>query len=250
MKGNENFAIVILAAGKGTRMHSSLAKVLHPVGGLPMIVRIVEEIRPMNAYATIVVVGYQGEKVQTALAEAPVSFVRQAEQLGTGHALMCALPAIPAVCSHVLVLYGDTPLITRKTLAGFFANHLQSRSILTVLATCVDNPEGYGRLLLSEKGAIQGIVEERDASSEEKKIKIVNSGIYCFDRQFLEEELPGLSTNNRQGEFYLTDLVAKAVARGQAVTFFRAKMPEEVMGINSPEELAKAEDILHLREKS
>lgn len=250
MEVNTDFAIVILAAGKGTRMYSPLAKVLHPVGGLPMIVRLVGETRPMKAACTLVVVGYQAENVQEVLSDFPVSFALQEEQLGTGHALLCALPVIPASCSRVLVLYGDTPLLTRETLVGFMKKHLESASILTVLGTELDDPGGYGRILLSGKGFLQGIVEDRDASPAEKEIRLVNTGIYCFDRLFLEEELPFLTQDNDQGEFYLTDLVAKAVKKGKKVTCSIADMPEEVMGINSMEELAKAEKILNMREKS
>lgn len=245
-----DFAIVILAAGRGTRMHSSLAKVLHPVAGLPMIVRLAREIKPVAVRKTVVVVGYQAERVRSVLSDTDLSFAVQEEQLGTGHAVLCALPEIPSSCSQVLVLYGDTPLITRKTLEDFMAHHMANRSTLTVLGVHLDNPAGYGRILLSGDGALTGIVEERDATAEEKSIQLVNTGIYCFDRLFLEETLPFLSPDNDQGEFYLTDLVATAVKRGDPVICSRAKASEEVMGINSPEELARAEEVLRLREKS
>lgn len=250
MEESADFAIIILAAGKGTRMHSELAKVLHPVGGLPMIVRLVREIQPMNAEKTVVVVGYQAERVRAVLSEASLSFALQEVQLGTGHAVSCALPEVPSTCSQVLVLYGDTPLITRKTLFDLMAEHMEKRAALTVLGVRLDHPRGYGRLLLSEDGALLGIVEERDASSEEKNIQLVNTGIYCFDRLFLEETLPLLSSDNDQGEFYLTDLVARAVEKGKTVMCCLADSPEELMGINSPEELARAEEVLNIREKS
>ncbi|WP_179953288.1 sugar phosphate nucleotidyltransferase [Desulfobotulus mexicanus] len=233
-------AVIILAAGKGTRMRSDLAKVLHPVGGVPMIVRVAESVQALNPKKCVVVVGHQAESVNSALRDYPFSFALQDKQLGTGHAVASAISFIPSDCQQVLVVCGDTPLIRTETLMRLCRQHSEEKAALTLLAVHLEDPHGYGRILCDSDGKVNAIVEEKDASSEEKKVCLVNAGFYCFDRSFLVREIAGLDQNNSQGEYYLTDLLAVARAAGERVACVSADFPEEVMGINSPENLEVA----------
>lgn len=243
---NNGLAVVVLAAGKGTRMRSNLAKVLHPLGGRPMIQWVVEKVLSLCPGRGIVVVGHQASEVKSCLSIYPLSFAQQDEQLGTGHALRCALPLIPETCSQVMVLCGDTPLIREKTLRTLFECQLQARSALTLLVTRLENPKGYGRVLCTPDGSVHAIAEEKDATPEEKQVKLINTGFYCFERSFLEQKIMDIQPDNAQGEYYLTDLVGAAVRAGMRVECIHADCPEEVMGINTPENLKEAEEFLGL----
>ncbi|MCW7755101.1 NTP transferase domain-containing protein [Desulfobotulus sp. H1] len=236
----EALAFIILAAGKGTRMRSDMAKVLHCVGGQPMVVRVAEAAMGLHPVACTVVVGHQAEAVREALQDYPLSFALQEEQLGTGHAVACATDHIPPGCSHILVICGDTPLIRKQTLARLYAHHVHTGATLTLLAVQLEDPHGYGRIQRDAAGQIRAIVEEKDANAEEKKIGLVNTGFYCFNREFLEREIKNLRSDNVQKEYYLTDLVAVATAAGDRVECVCVDSPEEVMGVNSPENLEEA----------
>jgi UDP-N-acetylglucosamine diphosphorylase/glucosamine-1-phosphate N-acetyltransferase len=240
----EKLAVVILAAGKGTRMQSDLAKVLHPISGIPMIVRVVETVKNLNPESCVVVVGHQASEVQAVLAGFDLSFALQEVQLGTGHALHSGLGKIPAHCSQVLVLCGDTPLVRKETLWRLYQRQKDTGAALTVLAVHLADPKGYGRILSDSSGRVVGIVEEKDASAEERRIGLVNTGFYCFDRKFLDEKICEIRPDNAQGEYYLTDLVAAAVMDGRGVECICAEFPEEVMGINAPENLEEANRIV------
>jgi UDP-N-acetylglucosamine diphosphorylase/glucosamine-1-phosphate N-acetyltransferase len=238
-------AVVILAAGLGKRMKSSRAKVLHEVLGKPMVVYVVETAVQIAGEAVVVVVGNQAEAVRRVVSRAAeVAFAYQERQLGTGHAVICALPQLPAASEEIMVLCGDVPLVTAATLRTLVGDHLQAGRDATLLAVDLNQPYGYGRVLTTPDGRVSGIVEEADATDEQRRIRTINSGIYCINRRFLEEALPRLTRDNAQGEFYLTDIVRFGYESGRKVGAARAHNPDEIMGINTPEDLARVEAIL------
>ena len=229
--------VVILAAGKGTRMRSSLPKVLHPVAGRPMVSHVIDTAHLLGAEAIHLVYGHGGELLQQRLTDAQVTWVLQAEQLGTGHAVAQATPAIPDD-AQVLVLYGDTPLITAATLEQLLA--VQPAGGISLLTVNLVNPTGYGRIV-RENGKIQAIVEHKDASDEQRQIKEINTGIYCVSNAKLHEWLPNLSNSNAQGEYYLTDIVAMAIADGLEVASVEPERAFEIEGVNDRVQLAALE---------
>ena len=238
-------AVIILAAGLGTRMKSSKAKVLHTILGKPMILYVVDTARQIAGENVIVVVGHQADEVRAQVThQAPAIFAHQAQQKGTGHAVKCALPAIPSGCRHVVVLCGDVPLLSAATLAAFVEAHCQKRRILSLMAVHLDNPSGYGRLLCNTAGDLEAIVEEADATVRQKSIKLVNAGIYCIESQFLHVALSAIDPNNAQSEYYLTDIVAVAYRAGRSIGVTIGQDPHEFLGINSPADLAAVERIL------
>ena len=195
--------VVILAAGKGTRMRSSLPKVLHPVAGRPMVAHVIETAHSLGAQRIHLVYGHGGELLQQRIAEPRLDWVLQAEQLGTGHAVAQATPAIPDD-ARVLVLYGDTPLITQATLEKLLA--AQPTGGIGLLTVNLDNPTGYGRILRRD-GEVVGIVEQKDASVEQLAIREVNTGVLVAPAGQLKRWLAGLTNSNAQGEYYLTDVI-------------------------------------------
>jgi len=238
-------AVIILAAGLGKRMKSDRAKVLHEVLGKPMVVYVVEAAIPIAGKAVIVVVGNQAEEVRRAVAcRAEVIFAHQDQQLGTGHAVKCALPHLPARCENVMVLCGDVPMVTTATLKALADKHVEGSRDVTLLAVDIDRPSGYGRILLAPDGQVYGIVEEADASPEQRAIRTINSGIYCINRRFLEKALPQLTNENVQGEYYLTDIIRIGYEWGRNVGATWALDPIEILGINTPQDLARVEKIL------
>ena len=236
----KDIAVIILAAGEGTRMKSSRAKVLHEVAGIPMI-RYVVETGLAVAEVVVVVVGYQGEQVRKALNAYPtLRFAEQKEQLGTGHAVACAATQIPAGIQDVVVLCGDTPLIKPETVRALVEKHRKQKRPLSLITTRIENPFGYGRIVLNGEGEAMCIVEEADATEQEKSIRLVNTGAYCVDMTFLRNALESLTNDNVQGEFYLTDVVAKAYREDRPAVLLEVDEADEVMGVNTREELAKA----------
>jgi len=240
----DSFSVIILAAGKGTRMKSDLAKVLHPVFFEPMICRVVRTVTALQPARTVVVVGHQAEKVRTALESHSVTFAMQHQQLGTGHAVLAAEKLLAASGGSVLILCGDTPLLSESTLANFIASHQREGSALTLMTTTLEDPTHYGRVVCDRNGSVARIVEERDASPEEKKIKLVNAGIYCVDAALLFSALRTVTTDNAQGEVYLTDIVEKARERGVTARMYECLNSSEILGINSRVELAAATEII------
>lgn len=237
-------AAIILAAGKGTRMKSDLAKVLHTIAGVPMI-RYVVETALSVVDDVVVVIGHQAQAVREVLTSyRSLRFVVQKEQLGTGHAVLTALPALPPQTTHVVILCGDTPLIRAATLSQLLRTHEITSGSLTVLTTELTNPFGYGRIVLNPEGLVVGIVEESDATEKEKKITMVNTGTYCIDTDFLREFLPDLKSDNAQGEFYLTDVVARSHREGFPAALVAAENSLEVLGVNTLEDLAGAEKLI------
>ncbi|MGI6588131.1 MAG: bifunctional UDP-N-acetylglucosamine diphosphorylase/glucosamine-1-phosphate N-acetyltransferase GlmU [Peptococcia bacterium] len=231
---------VILAAGLGTRMKSKEPKVLHQVAGVPMVAHVLAALQQVGVEDVIIVLGHQGEKVQKALGQG-YRYVYQQEQLGTGHALLQALPLLQEYSGgNCLVLCGDTPLLSGKTLQKLKARHLQTGAKATVLTAMLVDPSGYGRIIKGVEG-IKKIVEEKDASTEEKKVKEINTGAYCFDLDSVKEGLKKLTPANAQGEYYLTDLIKFLVDRNERVETFVLENSHEALGVNNRLQLAEAE---------
>lgn len=233
-----SLTVVVLAAGQGTRMKSALPKVLHPLAGRPLLEHVTETATGLAPDKVIVVYGHAGDTLRSALAHLPVDWVEQAERLGTGHAVMQALPLIPPEHT-VLVLYGDVPLISLTTLNRLLER--QRRSGFAILTTELPDPTGYGRILRRADGGLLAIVEHKDASEAERSITEVNTGVMAVSASLLRRWLPGLDNGNSQGEYYLTDLVAMAVAEGIGVGSELSQDPIEVMGVNNRAQLAELE---------
>lgn len=229
--------IVILAAGQGTRMRSALPKVLHPVAGKPMLGHVIDTARALAPRKIHVVIGHGAERVRERLAADDIHFVLQAEQLGTGHAVAQAVPGIDA--ERVLVLYGDVPLIQADTLRRLLERSSVDQAAL--LSVVMQDPTGYGRILRDEAGRVLGIVEQKDATPEQRAIKEGNTGIFALPGKRLGDWLSRLSNNNAQGEYYLTDVVALAVADGIPVVTEHPQDELEVLGANDRIQLAQLE---------
>lgn len=237
---------IVLAAGKGTRMKSAQAKVLHPVFYRPMLRHVLDAVLAAAVERIAVVIGHQQEAVQAVLADLPVQTVLQAEQHGTGHAVLCAEAACAGL-DEILILCGDTPLIRAETLADMLARHHREQPALTLMTTELSQPFGYGRVLRNEEEAVQAIVEEKDASEKERAIHEINAGIYIADAAFLFAALAQVGTGNSQGEIYLTDIVAIARREGRKLQTFKHLGAMDVLGVNSRVELAQAEAALQER---
>jgi len=242
-------AAVILAAGKGTRMRSSRAKVLHEILGRPMGAYPIELARELGADPVVAVLGHQREAVEAALiarfGPGAVTVVEQTEQRGTGHAVRLAMPALRSFTGGlVLVLYGDVPLLRRETLQELVGTARRYKCLAIVTAT-PPNPTGYGRILRDQRGNVIGVVEEKDASSEERAITEVNAGIYCGPADFFREATSKLTARNAQGEYYLTDIIARA-ADSIGVTAVEADF-HDVSGVNDRHQLAEAEAVMRDR---
>lgn len=240
----QDVVAIILAAGKGTRMKSDRAKVLHEIAGAPMILYVVEAALAV-VENVVVVIGHQAEGVREALESyTTLCFSVQEEQLGTGHAVMTAMPEVRAGIHDGVILCGDTPLIKPETIRGLIDHHRATRGDLTLLATTLEEPFGYGRIISDAQGDVIRIVEEADATDAEKKISVVNSGTYCVKIDFLKKFLPGLRSDNAQGEFYLTDVVERAYEAGDPASLLEVRDTLEVLGVNTREELTRAENLL------
>jgi bifunctional UDP-N-acetylglucosamine pyrophosphorylase/glucosamine-1-phosphate N-acetyltransferase len=241
----KRIAAVILAAGKGTRMNSDLVKVLHPLLGIPMLSYTVDlAFDGIEAEKTVVVVGHQADRIQALFKERPVEFVLQKEQLGTGHAVVQALSCLEGFEGTVLILCGDVPLVKIETLRSFVDAFRENRPVLSVMTVTVKDPFGYGRILHHQDGWLERIVEEKDATADERKVREINTGIYCIDAAFLKKGLKEIGRENAQGEYYLTDLVHIAGRKGLKCSTYEVKDPVEVMGINTRVDLAIGNEVL------
>lgn len=252
MKTEEKmFATLILAAGKGTRMKSDLVKVLHPVAGRPMLDYVLNLAEHAGTSRITVVIGHQAELVEARYANRGLTFVYQREQLGTGHAVLQAAGAFEGYRGTILILCGDVPLLQAATVRGLMDHHRSSGAAVTVLTTLLDDPSGYGRVVKDDGGNVLGIVEHRDATEAQRGIREINTGIYCAENPFLFEAVSEIGNDNAQREYYFTDIFAIARRRGVRTASVVAPDPGEVMGINSPEDLARATEIVQerLREK-
>lgn len=245
-------SVVILAAGHGKRMKSAKPKVLHPLCGRPMIAWVLDQALALDPERIVVVVGHGADLVQAAILQLGlgdrVRFVRQEPQLGTGHALQVCLPELGPDPGVTVVLYGDMPCLRAETVQGLVATQAASaRGGLAILTAVPDEPRGFGRILRDARGAVTGIVEERDATAEQKGIDEVNLGVYAFDGHGLVAALPKLSNRNAQGEYYLTDVLAAFVAEKRPVAAVELEDVEEGLGVNTLAHLAEARWALQLR---
>lgn len=232
-----NLHIVILAAGQGSRMKSDLPKVLHKVAGKPMLQHVIDTVSQLDADGIHIVIGHGSEQVKSTIV-GEVNWCYQAEQLGTGHAVAQALPSIPAN-SQVLVLYGDVPLISADTLSAMLDT--TNETTLALLTVELENPTGYGRIIRNFEGNIKAIVEEKDASEEEKDITEVNTGILALTSNQLHKYIPQLGNNNAQGEYYLTDLISLANKSGDKIKAHLPQFEQEVQGVNNRLQLCELE---------
>lgn len=239
-------AAVILAAGKGTRMKSALPKVLHRACGVPMVELVVRAVKQAGVSRPVIVVGHEGEQVIEQLGDGN-DYVWQREQRGTGHAALMAREALAQHDGPVLITAGDTPLLTGDALSALLADHVDSGAAVTVGTAVLDDAGSYGRILRDADGSLEGIVEARDAQPDVLAIREVNSGIYCFDAKLLFAVLPTLTTDNDQGEYYLTDAIAALRSQGHVARAFLFGDPKVMLGVNDRWELAEAGELLRLR---
>lgn len=241
-----NLTAVILAAGKGTRMKSKLPKVLHKVGGHPMLEHVMDAAEAAGCRDNVVVIGHGAELVRELVGDR-ARIALQAEQLGTGHAVLQAADTLKDFTGTVMILCGDTPLLEAEELEKFYAEHVKSGAAATVMSALMEDPFGYGRILRDANGDVAGIVEQKDASEEQKQIKEINTGNYCVEAPLLFEVLRTLGNDNAQGEYYLTDVLAKLRAMGKKVGGVITADSEMIMGVNSRRQLAEAESVMRRR---
>ena len=239
--------VLILAAGKGTRLESSLPKVLHPLAGRPLIEHVLQTVEALNPGRTLVVVGHQAGLVRSRLRHRAVQFAEQVPQLGTGHAVQIARDWWSGQPGNLLVLSGDVPLISAGTLQKMIQAHHRTSASLTLLSIKLPDPAGYGRVIRADDGRVRDIVEQKDARPSELQIQEVNAGLYCFRIPDLSEVIDRLTPDNRQQEFYLTDCVGLLSRQGKPVEALVCDDWLEVMGINSRIDLARMEKILRER---
>ena len=240
----DGFAAVILAAGQGRRMRSPLAKVLHPVGGKPLIRHVVTTAREAGAQPIVTVVGHQAHDVQKAFSgdDADIVFAVQEEQLGTGHAAEIGLSALSTEAKHLFLLCGDAPLIRTATLRQLARLHEVAGAAATMLTALAGDPHGYGRVM-REGDELIGVVEEADATDAQKKILEINTGVYVFEVAFLQSALPRVRAENSQGEFYLPDVFPIAREEGRLILGLDLAAPEEALGVNTRADLRRAQKI-------
>jgi bifunctional UDP-N-acetylglucosamine pyrophosphorylase/glucosamine-1-phosphate N-acetyltransferase len=237
-------AVAVLAAGKGTRMKSDLPKVLQPLAGATLVERVLANCRHLVPQRQLLIVGHQAERVERSLSSVPgLEFVLQQPQNGTGHAVQQLLEPLAGFQGELLVLNGDVPLLRPGTLEELLAKHRSSGAAVTLLTARLADPAGYGRVFADEQGRVSGIVEHRDCSEEQRRNTLTNAGIYCFDWAKLAAVLPLLSTDNDQGELYLTDTVAML----SPAVHLEVADPDEINGINDRLQLAQCEAVLQER---
>ena len=252
MNNTEDLAVIILAAGMGKRMQSDLPKVLARANDIPLIEHVLAYITPLNPKKTIIVVGHKGELVKETVSEDAQSgrytnnfeFCTQVQQLGTGDAVKAALPALEGFVGTVLILCGDVPLIKTESLEKLISIHNENNATLTLITMITDGNNAYGRIVRNSKGELSKIVEFKDCSEEEKQIKEANAGIYAVDSAFLKPAIESLKNDNNQHEYYITDIVAKAVSEGQIVASSINDSEEEFQGVNTKDELKRIEEVL------
>ncbi|AXI26121.1 bifunctional UDP-N-acetylglucosamine diphosphorylase/glucosamine-1-phosphate N-acetyltransferase GlmU [Gemella sp. ND 6198] len=237
---------VILAAGKGTRMKSKLYKVLHKVCDRTMVELVLDSLNDLKMDEVITVVGHGAEKVKEVLGDR-TKFVLQAEQLGTAHAVKVAKDMLKDKNGTTIVMYGDTPLIRPETINNMLDHHEQTKAKATVLTAYADNPFAYGRIIRDTNGKLEKIVEEKDATEPEKQVKEINSGIYCFDNKLLFEMLEEVKNNNKQGEYYLPDVLYLIRNRGEIIETYLCNDFDETFGVNDRVALAYAENVMRNR---
>jgi len=238
-------AIVIMAGGKGTRMQSDLPKVLHKAAGRALIEHVIDKSQALDPEKIILIVGHQAELVKDSVKHYPVACALQEPQLGTGHAVMQAEEPLQNFQGEVLILSGDAPLFTLESLQNLIRFHRESDAQATVLTAEMENPTGYGRVIRKPgTDSVEKIVEQKDATEEEKTVKEINSGVYVFNAETLFSSLKEITTNNAQNEYYLTDVFGVCFRKGSRVAAWKTPNPDEIHGINTPQQLAHAERLL------
>lgn len=244
-----NFVTVIMAAGKGTRMKSDLAKVLHTLNGRPMIHYVIQLSRDLGSKRVIAIIGHQKERVKEVLQNEHIEFAVQEPQLGTGHAVMQAEHLLEEYDGSVLVLSGDVPILTYNTMNKLITLHNNQHAIATVLTTHMPDPAGYGRVIRNADQSVRKNVEHKDATDEEKKINEINSGIYMFQCRDLFGALKKINSHNAQNEYYLPDVLKIFIDEGKKVCAYITEDHHEISGINTIEQLKEAEMILNSKGK-
>ena len=240
-----NLGIIILAAGKGTRMKSDIPKVLHKIADKSMVVHVIETARKITNDNIHVVVGYKAQDVQTEINKYfKVNFAIQKQLIGTGDAVKSAIFGIDPLIKDILVLYGDVPLIEENTIKNLIHKHRLNKAKISVLAMNMDDPTGYGRIILNDNNKMLCIKEEADANIREKKIKKVNTGIYCFDKQNLVSAIDKIKPDNNQSEYYLTDVIRITQKKNKKIIVVTIKDYRQVIGVNTIKELNQADNLL------
>ncbi|MDT2814903.1 bifunctional UDP-N-acetylglucosamine diphosphorylase/glucosamine-1-phosphate N-acetyltransferase GlmU [Vagococcus carniphilus] len=242
----ENRYAIILAAGKGSRMKSSLYKVLHPVAGKPMVEHVIEQVEAINVDEIVTIVGFGAEMVKEHLGERS-KYALQTEQLGTGHAVLATADLLKDKKGTTLVICGDTPLLTSDTLDKLVKHHEETNAKATILSAIARDASGYGRIVRNDNNLVEKIVEHKDASEAELLINEFNTGTYCFDNEFLFEALTKVGNDNAQGEYYLPDVISILKEQGEVVTAFVMDSEDESMGVNDRVALAKASQLMNAR---
>jgi bifunctional UDP-N-acetylglucosamine pyrophosphorylase/glucosamine-1-phosphate N-acetyltransferase len=244
MEGKD-LAVIILAAGKGSRMKSSLVKALHPLASRPLLAHVLDSVNPLNPERMVIITGHQSEKVRDVFKTSSYEFVEQKEQLGTGHAVQQAETALQSFEGTVLILCCDMPFLKTTTLRQLIEKHHDSKAECTLISLKTLEKRDFGRIVRDENGRIQRIVENRDASDEEKLIDEFNSGVYCFNKKFLFNALAEVDNSNSQQEYYLTDTIKWIKEKNLKVESIQTEDSLEILGINSIEDLELAENHLN-----
>jgi bifunctional UDP-N-acetylglucosamine pyrophosphorylase/glucosamine-1-phosphate N-acetyltransferase len=247
---NSDFVIVVLAAGKGTRLKSALAKVLHRAGGRPLVEHVVRACQPIKPRGIVAVVGHQAEDVTAAVAPLGVKTILQQPQRGTGHAMLVAKRAIPSRAKYVILLPGDAPLIRTETIAALARSHRESGAAATILSAEIENPSGYGRIVRQDDGSVSAIVEDSALTPEQRPIREINSSMYCFTLAKLWPCLSTLKPTNKHKELYLTDAIAVLRQKGEKVQAVLASDPDEVLGCNTRADLAEVDAMFRKRKRA
>ena len=245
---SEPLAVVVLAAGAGTRMVSSRPKVLHEVAGRSMVAHVLRAARGLDPQSVVVVTGHGADQVEDELAGTGVVFARQDRQLGTGHAFLQAATALGSFDGDILVLYGDTPLVRQETLTAVVAHHRETQAGMTIVTAQLENPTGYGRIIRGSNGEVLRIVEEKAATPAQRLVKETNSGVYVFDRRALDLAAQ-IGNNNSAQEYYLTDILERYLSEGLRAVAYEASDATELLGVNDRLQLAFAEGVLQARSR-
>lgn len=247
MNSHKHLSTIILAAGKGTRMQSDQAKVLHLLCGEPLLAYSLKLAETIHSEKIVVIVGHQAELVRRAFPSPEFIFVEQRPLLGTGHAVLQTRDQFSDYAGIILILCGDVPCLKIATVKSLIDHHCRQQAVVTVMTTMLNDAGTYGRVIAGQDGDVLRIVEARDATDQEKKVREINTGIYCADSRFLFEAVAQIKNDNSQREYYLTDIIEIACKTGCRVRSFIAADPFEVMGVNTPEDLEKAHDYLSCR---
>ena len=234
-----NLSIIILAAGKGTRMKSDIPKVLHTINDKAMIDKVIETANLLNPEKIVLVIGYKYELLESHLKDSNIKFAYQINQKGTGHAVSKTEPLFQNYKGDILILSGDVPLLSLSTLKKLYSHHKNNNASATILTADLDNPDGYGRIIRDKNSNLKKIIEHKDASLIERKITEINSGIYIFNSEILFSELPNINNKNIQGEYYLPDVLLHIIKQNKKVSLLKTKKYYEIQGVNNMEQLQK-----------